>query len=123
MTLDKALNLCSNLLRMFKLNRINVIRLGLHASDGINKNFIAGPWHPAFRELCESKIIVDDCVNEIKKLKLVDKSIEIFISPQNLSKIIGQRKSGIKKIKKICSEVVIKTDLEMPESKFKVKKI
>lgn len=120
MTLDEAVRLCSKLLRMFELNGINVIRLGLHASDGINENFIAGPWHPAFRELCESKIIVDDCINTIKNLNLVNRPVKISVSPKELSKVIGQRRSGLKKIKKFCPEAVIKVNPELKSRELKV---
>src|SRR5659263_124650 len=55
-SLEDAVSLCAQLLEYFFLQGIKVIRLGLHASEGIENGRISGPWHPAFRELCENYI-------------------------------------------------------------------
>ena len=54
--LDEAVALCAGLLSYFEGRGIRVIRLGLHASDSLQDNLLAGPWHPAFRELCEGEL-------------------------------------------------------------------
>lgn len=54
-TLEEAVSLCAELLSFFEERSIRVIRLGLHASPQLEKERLAGPWHPAFRELCESR--------------------------------------------------------------------
>ena len=56
-TLEETVALCAELLLFFEEERdIPVIRLGLHASPDLEQNRVAGPWHPAFRELCEGRI-------------------------------------------------------------------
>ncbi|MFR1474921.1 MAG: hypothetical protein ACLSB9_03870 [Hydrogeniiclostridium mannosilyticum] len=55
MSLECAVNLCVDLLDFFEQRQIRVIRLGLHASPELERDRLAGPWHPAFRELCESR--------------------------------------------------------------------
>lgn len=113
MTLNSAVNLCSELLRMFGSNDIDVIRVGLHSSKSITQNFVAGPWHPSFRELCENKIMVNKCIGVIKKLKLMNKPVRILVSPKDLSKAIGQKRSGIEEIKKICPQAEVKPDTSL----------
>lgn len=54
-TLEEAVGLCAQLLQFFEERDIRVIRLGLHASPELEQKRLAGPWHPAFRELCESR--------------------------------------------------------------------
>ena len=54
--LEDAVSLCSGLLLSLESQGIRVIRLGLHASESLAQNMIAGPWHPAFRELCEGEL-------------------------------------------------------------------
>lgn len=115
MTLNSAVDLCSELLCMFGSNGIDVIRVGLHSSKSMTQNFVAGPWHPSFRELCENKIIIDRCIGIIKKLRLTNKPVRILVSPRDLSKVVGQRRLGIEEIKKICPQVEVK-----PESSLKL---
>ncbi len=119
--INKAVEICAKILNLFNFAGIKVIRLGLHSSDGISKNLIAGPWHPAFKELCESKIIVDKCIKSIKELGYEKKPIKILVSPKSVSKIIGQKRSGIERIKKLCSEVLIEEDYKIKDLNFLIK--
>ena len=48
------MELCADLLEFFDGQGIPVIRMGLHASPELEQGYVCGPWHPAFRELCES---------------------------------------------------------------------
>ena len=57
-TLEEAVELGARLLRLFEEERgIPVIRMGLHAGEGLEAGLLAGPWHPAFRELCEGRLM------------------------------------------------------------------
>ena len=60
-TLDETVDLCVKLLDMFKTAGINVIRTGLHSID--TERYVAGPWHPAFKELCDSKQYFDKIIS------------------------------------------------------------
>ncbi len=88
-TIDEAVDVCTVLLTMFEKAGINVIRLGLHSID---KNaYIAGPWHPAFSELCHSHIFLEKALS-----KLRDKGAYIlYVSPENISKMTGQNRRNI----------------------------
>ena len=52
-TLDSAVPLCAKLLLRFHEAGIPVIRLGLHSGGNVEDGYLAGAYHPAFRELCE----------------------------------------------------------------------
>lgn len=58
---DEAVDICSRLYLMFERAGIKVIRMGLQTTDNINlgRDVVSGPFHPAFRELVESKILND----------------------------------------------------------------
>ena len=88
-TLDSAVNLAAKLYKMFCDAGIKVIRLGLHSIE--ETAFIAGPWHPAFSELCQSQIMLNDV---LKKLTTKGKYI-IYVGKSDVSKMIGQKKSNI----------------------------
>lgn len=57
-TLEEAVSLCAGLLEYFARQGIRVIRMGLHASQELSRSYVAGPYHPAFRELCESRLFL-----------------------------------------------------------------
>lgn len=52
-TLEEAVSLGARLLEFFEGKGVRVIRMGLHAQDSLERERLAGPYHPAFRELCE----------------------------------------------------------------------
>ncbi len=88
--IKNAIDLCATICEMFEDANIKVIRLSLHSID--NAAFVAGPWHPAFKELCDSKRYRD----KIERLDLKQGNYEVFVSPRDLSKAIGQKRSNIK---------------------------
>lgn len=97
-TLEKAVTVCSKLLMMFEENNIKVIRLGLMASDEINEKTVFGPYHSSFRELCESYILYNEIRDEVKKNKYGE-NINIYCNKKNISKIIGNKRCNINKLK------------------------
>ncbi len=54
--LEQSAALCAELLRLFEEAGVRVIRMGLHSGGDVERNLLAGPYHPAFRELCESAL-------------------------------------------------------------------
>ena len=53
---DDMVKLCAELMGMFISEDIRVIKCGLHASEFVEQDMVAGYYHPAFRELCEMYI-------------------------------------------------------------------
>ncbi len=93
MSLEDAVRISSELLDFFESKKIKVIKLGLHASDTLALDYLAGPYHPAFRELCESR-------NFLKKIKkelygLNKGRYIIYVNPKFISKAIGQKRCNI----------------------------
>ena len=88
-TLDNAVILASKLYTMFTDAGIKVIRLGLHSIE--SDAYIAGPWHPAFSELCQSQIMLNSA---LKKLNNKGDYI-IYVNKKDISKMIGQKKSNL----------------------------
>lgn len=88
-TLDSAVVLASKLYTMFTDAGIKVIRLGLHSIE--NDAYIAGPWHPAFSELCQSQIML----NSALKVLNVQGDYIIYVDKCDVSKMIGQKKSNL----------------------------
>ncbi len=98
-TVDEAVEICSELLEMFENAGIKVIRLGLHSGGNVEDGYVAGAYHPAFRELCESRLYLKKCVEKIKE-KNCTGSIKIYVNPSEISKMTGQKRSNILSLEK-----------------------
>lgn len=88
-TVDDAANLCTKLLPMFENAGIKVIRLGLHSSEDIKKNMVAGAYHDSFGEIVKSRFMLN------KVLALPPRDYEIMVNPRSISQFKGQQKRNI----------------------------
>ncbi len=92
-TLEESVSLSAELLMMFHKNSIRVIRLGLHSGGNVEEGFVAGVYHPAFRELAEGEIYK----NIIEKIlsPLPDGDYTLAVNPKEISKASGQKRRNI----------------------------
>ena len=89
-SLEMAVKVSREMLKLYNEAKVKVIRIGLQPTDTIaeGKDVVAGPFHPAFRELVEGSLI---CEN-IKK-KINEKSdIIIEINSKDISKLYANKK-------------------------------
>lgn len=107
-TLDESVSLCSTLILLFAKADINIIRLGLHYSDSLVENSLGGNYHPAFKELCESRIFYDKFLDKAKSFS--EKKLTVTINPKSLSKFLGHKKRNIIKLREMGYEPVIEFD-------------
>ncbi len=109
-TLEEAVALCSRLIRFFeeKDARVRVIRVGLHDSESLKENRLAGPYHPAFKELCESRIMLDQAIILLMNKK--PGAYTLRVSPRCRSKMTGNKKSNLLALKERGYEIQIKED-------------
>lgn len=107
-TLEQSVDLCSNLILMFENNNIKIIRLGLHYSESLENNSLGNNYHPAFKELCESKIFYNLFLQ--KAALTSKKSLEVFINEKSLSKFLGQKKSNLANFKSMGYDIKISFD-------------
>lgn len=98
-TLDAAVDLTAKLLIMFKKAGVKVIRTGLHTLD--EERFVDGPWHPAFGELCKSRVLLTKVLEIIKTNNLPKGDITISVPVGMASAMIGQRRKNIDFLSKI----------------------
>lgn len=95
--LDDAVSLCDELIAMFEKANIKIIRVGLHSIE--EDSYVAGPWHPAFKELCDSRRMLNSA---IEKLSGLNKGEYILnVSPKSISKMIGNKRSNLKALQKL----------------------
>lgn len=98
--IDTAVAQSTIILMLFYLNDINVIRVGLQPTEDIQlgKEVVAGPFHPAFRQLVESNIyrILLDYELKNKLLQVHNEELVIGVHKSKISFLAGQKSSNIK---------------------------
>lgn len=102
---EETVELCAKLLTRFEESDIKVIRLGLHASADVERDMLGGVYHPALREIVESRIMLE----ELKK-RLADKEkgrYIVYTDPKNISKVTGQKKYNKKALLELGYEIEI----------------
>ena len=128
LTVVQAVETCKQLVRMFNDKGIEVIRVGLQNTDEISapgeegSEVVAGPFHPAFRQLVESELWYDAVVQKIKKLNVKVKEVEITVNPVDANNVIGHKRENIKRLQEIYEvNLVVKQDQNIKTGKSKIK--
>lgn len=95
-TFDETVDLCAELLKKFTGNSIKVIRLGLHASPDVEREMLGGVYHPALREIVESRIVLGELTERLKAFPKGDYTI--FTDKKNISRTVGQKRENVRRL-------------------------
>ncbi len=116
-TLEQAVETSAILLKMFKKKKIDVIRIGLQSTDEIcnpeneGSQVVAGPYHPAFRQLVESRICYDEFSKKIQKLNNKVKAVKVTVNSNIINNFVGHKRENIKRVKEMYDiDVMIEKD-------------
>ena len=127
LTVVQAVEVCKELVTMFNRKNIDIIRIGLQNTDEItspdmeNSEVLAGPYHPAFRQLVESSLWYDAIVNKIKKLNVKVKEVQVEVNSQDVNNVIGHKKENVEKLKELYDvDLIVKTNNEIKQGKSKI---
>lgn len=121
-TLEAAVLLCAKLLTAFHEAEIPVIRLGLHSGGNVEEGYLAGAYHPAFRELCEGEIYLQKMLEKLQGLK-TDRDYLIEVSEKSLSKAKGQQKRNEKALRNSGFRCTIKGNLFLNDYEIQIKEL
>ena len=123
----QTVEICKEIVRIFADKKIDIIRIGLQNTDEIsdptNKNseVVAGPYHPALRQLVESAMWYDAIVGKIKKLNAKVKEVEVSVNPIDANNVIGHKKENVKKLKDTYDvDLILKQDSNIKQGKSKI---
>lgn len=127
LTLVQAVEVCKEIVRLFHNKNIDIIRIGLQPTDEISEpgseksEVVAGPYHPAFRQLVESAMWYDAIVGKIKRLNVKVKEVEVTVNPVDANNVIGHKKENVKNLKELYDlNLVLKQDPKMKQGKSKI---
>ncbi len=94
-TLEDAVTLCTQLVKIFKAHCVTILRIGLQTTDGVNAHTVKGPYHPAFAELVYSRLWREETEEKIIKANLSDTVLELDAPKDKISQIIGHKKENL----------------------------
>ena len=126
--LPQAVEVCKELYKMFTKKKIEVIRVGLQNTEEISNpeneesQVVAGPYHPAFRQLVEAGLWYDVILNKIKKLNVKVKEVEVIVNPVDVNNVVGHKRENIVKLKDTYDLVLkVKQDSKIKQGKSQIK--
>ncbi len=103
---DDAVEICSVIMEQAEHNNVNIIKVGLHASEFVEKDMLSGIYHPAFRELCEGRIYL----RKLEHLARNHSYLEVSVPARSLSKALGQKRCNAEYLKNKGIELKIVPD-------------
>ena len=95
---ERMVSEVAEMMERFREEGIRIIKVGLHSSDLVEQKEIGGFYHPAFRELCESRIFrnaIEMAVIGKDGMKWQD-MYKIAVHPSSISKAIGQKQENLR---------------------------
>jgi radical SAM enzyme (TIGR01210 family) len=127
LTVVQAVEICKELVSMFNQKGIEVIRVGLQNTDEITdpniegSEVVAGPYHPAFRQLVESGLWYNTIVAKIKQLNVKVKKVQVTVNPQDVNNVVGHKRENIEKLKDMYTlDLIVKQDEKIKQGKLEL---
>ncbi len=113
-SLERMIEAVKEAVVKFEHAGIKVIRVGLHPDPSLMKNYVAGPFHPSFRYLVDSRIMRDRMIKMIRALKKIPLSVTFRVPARKVSLYIGHKKENLAVIKSVfdLSSINLQQDAE-----------
>lgn len=110
LTLEEGVRRTARVMELFgqKAPDIRIIRVGLHPSEEVERNMLGGPYHPAFRELCESEIMKKRLLSQLEKLG--KGSYRVLVNPKDISRMNGQKRKNVQSLAALGYDITVVGD-------------
>ena len=112
--LEDTVSLCAELVEFFERQGIEVIRVGLHSSEDIKHNMLAGGYHESLGEMVISKIMLG------RIMQNPPGDYHVYINEKSISKLLGNKKSNIIALHNAGYQLEIKFDNTLGGNEIKV---
>jgi histone acetyltransferase (RNA polymerase elongator complex component) len=102
LSLEETVARCKEALLAFESAGIDVIRIGLQSTEELRKpgTILAGPYHPAFRQLVESSILLDSMKAALEDRETIAPEVHFLVHPGDISNAVGQKRANVAALKK-----------------------
>lgn len=108
------------IVKLFNDNNIEILRLGLHGSENVESEMVAGCYHPAFGEMCLGYSFFKQIEQEIAEKNLYGKKdcLELVVYYKKSSQVLGQKRKNIEALHQLGYSVkVIVSQDELPDGR------
>jgi histone acetyltransferase (RNA polymerase elongator complex component) len=115
LSLDETIHWLKRGLLKLEAASIPVARVGLQATEDLERNIIAGPYHPALHQLVDSAIFLA-MAHHLLQISPNGSQAIFLCHPKDGSNLRGQRNENISKLKEqfAFSEILIHEKEELP---------
>lgn len=112
LSLDHAVEITARQLFLCRRAGVPVIRLGLQSQPGLEKEILAGPYHPAFGQLVRSRLW------RRALACLTGERLPVLVHPDDLSDALGHGRENLVWLKQHHDLGVIRADREVRRGTF-----
>jgi len=92
LTLEEAVTWCARACDILESKGIEVIRMGLPASECLREAVVAGPYHPAFGFLVQSHRFHRDLRRQLQRVSRTSRRIHICLAPSDVPLLMGEHR-------------------------------
>jgi len=113
LSLEEAVNRCRAALEIFEKAGVSVIRVGLQQTEALIGELVAGPYHPALRDLVASSSFLERAKTLLEALppEREKRRVVFRVSPRDGSSFRGHRGENVRKLQNLYP----RTDIEVRE--------
>jgi len=117
--LETTIHLCLEILPRFEAAGIKVLRVGLQTTQGIQlgQDIIAGPFHPALRQLIDEKRLLNYILNFVEDIK---EPIHIEANHKLYQALVGHKKGHLPIWSGHDPIIYIRQNLNLPKHVLKI---
>jgi len=115
LSLEETIDWLKRGLMRLENSSISVARIGLQPTEELQRDFLAGPYHPAFRQLVDSAIFFDMAASLLQTSQKNAQAL-FLCHPKEISNLRGQKNENILRLKKHfkLSHILINGRQELP---------
>jgi histone acetyltransferase (RNA polymerase elongator complex component) len=99
LSIEEAIDWLKRGLLRLENSSISVARMGLQPTDELERNLLAGPYHPALRQLVDGAVFFDMAASLLQSSRR-DRQARFFCHPKEVSNLRGQKNQNILRLKK-----------------------
>jgi len=115
LSLEEAVQWLKKGILRLENSSLSLARIGLQPTAELQRDFLAGPYHPAFRQLVDSAIFFDMATSLLRGSQQNGQAL-FFCHPKEVSNLRGQKNENILRLKEHfkLSEILIEEREELP---------
>lgn len=98
-SVEEAVELCSELLEIFETAQIPVIRIGLNPSEELDREALAGAYHPALGDLARSRLYLKKAERLLSSQNVSGAEVTLGVAKNRVSTMIGYKRENLEKLR------------------------